>query len=63
MPSWKSFLKEDTLEWLLEDNNPSIKYSTLTDLMGKRTNSSEIKVAKANIMTEGPVPKTLNLES
>ena len=53
MPNWKSFLKEDTLEWLLEDNNHSVKYFTLTDLMGKRPNSYDVKAAKARIMTKG----------
>lgn len=63
MPVWKSFLKKDTLEWLLEVNNPSVRYFTLTDLMDKRSNSSEVKAAKARIMTEGPIPKILGKQN
>lgn len=63
MSNWESFLKEDTLRWLLEDSNPSVKYFTLTDLMNKRSNSSDVKTAKAGIMTEGPVPKILSKQN
>jgi hypothetical protein len=56
MSEWKSFLKNNTLEWLLEENHPSIRYFTLIDLLGKKKNSNEVKEAKAKIMTEGWVP-------
>lgn len=60
MSNWKSFLKNDTLEWLLEENNPSIRYFTLIDLFNKKSSSVEAKTAKARIMSEGPVPKILD---
>lgn len=57
---WKSFLKNNTLEWLLEDDNPSIRYFTLMDLMDKKINSSEVKSIRDKIMLEGSVPKILS---
>jgi hypothetical protein len=63
MSNWKSYLKKNTLEWLLEDSNPSVKYFALTDLLDKKTNLSEVMTAKSKIMTEGVVPKILNKQS
>jgi hypothetical protein len=60
MSNWKSYLKKDSLEWLLEDNNPSVKYFALTDLMEKKSNSSEVEATRSKIMTEGVVPKILS---
>ena len=60
MANWKSCVRENTLEWLLEDNNPSVRYLALKYLMDRRPNSSEVKAAKTKIMTEGPVPEILN---
>jgi hypothetical protein len=33
MPNWKSYIKSDPTDWLLEDDNPSVKYSTLIDIL------------------------------
>lgn len=60
MPHWKSYLRNDTLDWLLEDNNPSVRYFTLIDLIDKKLPSAEVKAARARIMTEGPVPMILS---
>ncbi len=63
MPNWESYLKQDTLKWLLEQNNPSVRYLTLIDLMDKKPNSKEVKAARSKIMTEGPVPKILSKQT
>lgn len=63
MSNWESYLKKDSLEWLLEDNNPSIRYFTLMDLMDKKPNSSEVMTAKYKIMTESMVPKILKKQN
>jgi hypothetical protein len=34
MNDWKARLKADSLPWLLELENPSVRYWTLTDLLG-----------------------------
>ncbi len=60
MSSWKSYLKSDSLEWLLEEDNPSVRYFALTDILDKDINDRNVKEAKAKIMTEGVVPKILS---
>ena len=57
MVNWKSFLKNNILEWLLEEENPSVRYFTLIDLLEKSINDSEVINAKKQIMKIGPVPK------
>ena len=60
MEEWKSVLKSDPIEWLLEDNNPSVRYFALLEVLDKDPNDSEVKEAKGKIMTEGIVPKILS---
>lgn len=60
MRNWKSYLKSDPIEWLLEDDNPSVRYFTLKDILNQNENSSEVRKAKEKIMIEGVVPKILN---
>jgi hypothetical protein len=59
MSKWKNLLKDDPTEWLLETNNPSVRYYTLRDIIGKSERSNEVKDAKKEIMKEGLVPKIL----
>jgi hypothetical protein len=59
MADWKSQLNGDATDWLLEEENPSIRYCTLTDLLGKLEGLSEVKEAKKAIMNTGVVPKIL----
>jgi hypothetical protein len=57
MDKWKTVLKADPTEWLLEKENPSVRYFTLTDLIEKPVESSEVIESKKAIMTNGLVPK------
>jgi len=59
MESWKSRLHADPTEWLLEKNNPSVRYFTLCDLLEKPTTDSEVKEVKQDIMNTGVVPAIL----
>ena len=43
MKSWKSYLTADPTEWLLEKNNPSVRYFTLHDLLEKPWTDPEVK--------------------
>jgi len=52
-------LTADPTDWLLEENNPSVRYLTLTDLIGKPACDPEVEKARANIMIKGAVPKIL----
>jgi hypothetical protein len=56
---WKSVLKADPVNWLLEEDNPSVRYFTLWQILGKPQNSSEVQAAKKEIMLTGVVPKIL----
>ena len=55
----KSRLKADPTDWLLQDDNPSVRYLTLKDLLGKKEQDDEVSEARARIMEVGPVPKIL----
>jgi hypothetical protein len=35
MNHWKTFLKKDPIKWLLEDDNPSVKYYALLHILEK----------------------------
>ena len=59
MSDWKSVLKADPTEWLLEEGNPSVRYLTLIDILDKPTNDPEVIKAKADIMQIGIVPQIL----
>ena len=63
MVYWKSTLKADTTEWLLEEDNPSIRYFTLTELLDKQQTDPEVRKAKKAIMTSGVVPKILTKQT
>jgi hypothetical protein len=59
MGDWKSVLKADPINWLLEEDNPSVRYFTLTELLNKPVNDSEVEKAKNAIMNTGVVPRIL----
>jgi hypothetical protein len=35
MQNWKGLLKEDPTQWLLEEDNSSVRYFTLTEIQEK----------------------------
>jgi hypothetical protein len=59
MIDWRSFLKADPTEWLLEKDNPSVRRFTLTEILNKPENDPEVKEAKDAIMKIGVVPQIL----
>jgi hypothetical protein len=62
LSDWKSLLKSDPTGWLLENDNPSVRYFALTDILDKRTSDPDVQEAKAGIMVTGAVPKILAKE-
>jgi hypothetical protein len=50
---------EETLDWLLEKENPSVRSYTLTSLLGKPQDDAKLLESKREIMTCGVVPKLL----
>jgi hypothetical protein len=59
MDDWKSILKADPIDWLLERDNPSVRYYTLLDILGKPKNHPEVMETKKAIMESGVVPGIL----
>lgn len=59
MSGWKSLLKADPVDWLLEKDNPSVRYFTLSQILDRPQNSPEVQEAKKEIMLTGVVPKIL----
>ena len=62
MTNHKNFLNENTINWLLEDENPSVKYFTLKDILEKPINNQEFADIKKQIMNIGIVPKILETQ-
>jgi len=59
MKDWKSSLKADPTDWLLEKDNPSVRYYTLVEILDRPLDDAEVKEAKEQIMKTGIVPKIL----
>ncbi len=49
MNDWHTYATERTLAWLLEENNPSMRYFTLKDLLNKPENDRQVQEAKEAI--------------
>ena len=59
MSNWKSKLNDDPLPWLLEAENPSVRYWTLRDLLDRDSRDRDVLAAKAAILQSAPVKKIL----
>lgn len=59
MKSWKSLLKDEATEWLLEDTNPSVKYFTLRWLFDKSKDDTEVITASRLIAESDSIQKLL----
>jgi len=57
--NWKSVLKADPTDWLLEDDNPSVRYFTLVDLLGKSPTNVDVVKTRKSIMSSGTAPAIL----
>jgi hypothetical protein len=61
--NWKSILKENPTDWLLEKNNPSVRYFTLKDILERKENDPDVQDARKSIMTIGIVPRILEKQN
>ncbi len=52
-------MNADPTEWLLEKENPSVRYFTLTEILGKPDDDILVKETKDDIMKTGIVPAIL----
>jgi len=62
MNGWKTVLKADPTDWLLEEENPSVRYFTLKDIFDRTEGYPEVRQAKRSIMQSGTVPEILRLQ-
>lgn len=58
-PTWRSQLKGDPLPWLLEENQPEVRYLTLRDLMDKSSDDPELQRAKEACYRNGATAQIL----
>ena len=63
MGDWKSQLRRDPTDWLLGEDNPSVRYFTLVDLCDKPLDDPDVRQARMEIMERGAVPEILSLQS
>jgi hypothetical protein len=56
---WKSVLNADPTDWLLERDNPSVRYFTMVDLLDIPEDDPDVRQAKQAIMKDGVVPLIL----
>ena len=54
---------EKIITWLLEDNNPSVKYFTRKNILHERINSEEFSLILKDIACSEPVESILNLQN
>jgi hypothetical protein len=62
MSRWQSFINADPADWLLEADNPSVRYFTLRNILDKPEHDPEVTKVKSDIMSIGPVPAILNAQ-
>ena len=59
---WRAHLNDDPLPWLLEPENPAVRYFTLTDLLDRPPDAPEVVAAKSAINTSHPVKAILEAQ-
>lgn len=59
MFGWPDYLCDDPTDWLLEEDNPSVRYLALRTIMEQPEEHRETVAAKQSIMSSGPVPAIL----
>jgi len=60
--AWQRFLNDDPLPWLLEPDNPSVRYFALTDLLDRPADDPEVTAAQAAINSSHPVKDILDAQ-
>ena len=63
MSDWKANLNADPTDWLLEEENPSVRYFTLKDILDKPADDSTLQAAHREIMQTGLIPQILLSQS
>ncbi len=63
MSIWPGMLTKNIVEWLLEKENPSVRYFTLRNLLDKPETASEVKEARQAIKNSNVVTKILQKQN
>ena len=50
-------MEQSVIDWLLEENNPSVRYRTLTELLDRKPDDPQAQEARARIPSSAPVRK------
>ena len=56
---WPDLLADDPTDWLLEEDNPSVRYLALRSLVESPEDNRQVAAARRAIMETGPVPVIL----
>lgn len=56
-------MNSTVLDWLLEENNPSVNYFTQCSLLNRSPDDPNVLIAKKSIMEKGIVPKILTKQN
>jgi hypothetical protein len=59
---WRQYVRGDPLSWLLEEDNPSVRYFVLRDLLGRPADDPDLMEARASITTSQPVREILEAQ-
>ena len=58
--SWKDQLRSDSVPWLLESNNPDVRYLALRDVLELPAEDRELRSARKSAHKEGPIAVVLS---
>lgn len=58
--SWQTQLRHDSVSWLLETENPGVRYLALRDLMKLPADDAKMKSARKKAHKEGPIAEILS---
>jgi hypothetical protein len=59
---WQKYVRGNPLPWLLEEQNPSVRYFALRDLLHRPADDGELLAAQSAIMTSRPVTEILDAQ-
>lgn len=62
MQNWQRHLKDDPLPWLLDPENPSVRYWTLLELLDRPASDPEVQEARAAIAQQPLVKELFDLQ-
>ena len=62
MNDWRTQLRADPTDWLLEEENPSVRYFTLKDILDKSEEDTAVLSARQEIMRTGVVRDILDIQ-